>query len=182
MACSKHRRKAYSITSSARASTVGGKVRPSDLAVLRLTTNSYRCLHRQVGWLLTLEDAIDITSRAPVWVDRIGSVGDQAAANDEEAFRTLRPSVQPSSCNAWANATRRACPAGSSAAKAMRTPIRRILAALLRLRRRRPSGCYTAEQRDELAASQVIELHLGRCQPTPDHSISNWQRSVSRHV
>ena len=39
---------------------------------------------------------------------------------------TLRLSVQPASCNAWTNATRRACPWGSSAGSAMSTPIRRI--------------------------------------------------------
>ena len=31
-----------------------------------------RCLHRQVGGLLALEDAIDIAGRAPVLVDQIG--------------------------------------------------------------------------------------------------------------
>ena len=29
-----------------------------------------RRLHRQVGWLLALEDAVDIAGRAPVLVDR----------------------------------------------------------------------------------------------------------------
>jgi hypothetical protein len=38
--CNK-RLEAYSITSSARASSIGGISRPSDLAVLRLITNSY---------------------------------------------------------------------------------------------------------------------------------------------
>ena len=32
------------------------------------------------------EDAIDIAGRAPVWVDRIWSIRDQAAVDDEEAF------------------------------------------------------------------------------------------------
>ena len=45
-----------------------------------------RRLHRQVGRLLTLEDAIDVAGRAPVLVDEIGSIGDQAAGSDEEAF------------------------------------------------------------------------------------------------
>ena len=31
-----------------------------------------RCLHRQVGWLLALEDAIDIAGRAPVLVNPSG--------------------------------------------------------------------------------------------------------------
>src|SRR5437870_9284603 len=39
-----------------------------------------RRLHRQVGRLLSLEDAINISSSAPVRVDRIRPVGDQAAA------------------------------------------------------------------------------------------------------
>jgi len=38
-----------------------------------------RRLHRKVGWLLALEDAIDVASRAPELVDRIDPVGDQAA-------------------------------------------------------------------------------------------------------
>jgi hypothetical protein len=49
----------HSITSSARASSVAGTSRPSALAVLRLLVLGRR-LHRQVGWLLALEDAIDI--------------------------------------------------------------------------------------------------------------------------
>ena len=46
-----------------------------------------RRLHRQVGRLLALEDAVDIAGRAAVLVDRIGPVGDQAAAGDEVAVR-----------------------------------------------------------------------------------------------
>src|SRR5262245_21946415 len=34
-----------------------------------------RRLHRQIGWLLALEDAVDVTGRAAVLVDDIGSVG-----------------------------------------------------------------------------------------------------------
>jgi hypothetical protein len=45
-----------------------------------------RRLHRKVGRLRTLEDAINVTGRAPVWVDRIGPVGDEAAGSDEEAL------------------------------------------------------------------------------------------------
>ena len=44
---------AYSITSSARASTDGGSVRPIALAVFRLTTSSYRvgtCTGRSAGF------------------------------------------------------------------------------------------------------------------------------------
>ena len=39
-----------------------------------------RRLHRQVGRLLALENAIDIASRAPVQVDKIGPIGDQPPA------------------------------------------------------------------------------------------------------
>ena len=53
----------------------------SALAVLRLITSSKlgRRLHRQVGRLLALENAIDIAGRASVLVDRIRPIGDQAA-------------------------------------------------------------------------------------------------------
>ena len=45
-----------------------------------------RRLHRQVGGLLALEDAIDVAGRAPVLVDEIRPVGDQAAGGDEDAL------------------------------------------------------------------------------------------------
>ena len=63
---------AHSITSSARASSVGGTSRPSAFAVLRLITSSYLvgALHRQVGRLLALEDAVDVAGGAAVLVDR----------------------------------------------------------------------------------------------------------------
>ena len=41
-----------------------------------------RHLHRKVGRLLALEDAIDIVGRAPEVVDLIRPIGDQAAAGD----------------------------------------------------------------------------------------------------
>jgi hypothetical protein len=67
----------YSITSSARASNVGGTSRPSALAVLRLMTKLIlgRRLHRKVGRLLALEDAIDIACGKSVLADGIGPVG-----------------------------------------------------------------------------------------------------------
>src|SRR5262249_979756 len=49
-----------------------------------------RRLHRKIGWLFTLEDAIDIAGRAPVLVNKIGSVGHQAAGDDEVAFEVDR--------------------------------------------------------------------------------------------
>ena len=44
-----------------------------------------RRLHRQVGGLLALEDAIDIAGRAAVLVYVIRPVGDQAASGDKGA-------------------------------------------------------------------------------------------------
>ena len=49
-----------------------------------------RRLHRKVGWFLTLEDAINVTSCAPVWIGCIRSVGDQAAASGVVAERVDR--------------------------------------------------------------------------------------------
>src|SRR5262245_46909217 len=45
-----------------------------------------RCLYRQGGRLLALENAIDVSSRAPVLVDVISPIGNQAAGGDEGAF------------------------------------------------------------------------------------------------
>src|SRR6266508_3353391 len=44
-----------------------------------------RRLHRKVGWLLALEDAIDIAGRAAVLVGKIRPIGDQAAAGGVES-------------------------------------------------------------------------------------------------
>src|SRR5215475_3857585 len=45
-----------------------------------------RGLHRQISWLLALEDAIDITGRALVQVDIIRPIGHETASSSEEAF------------------------------------------------------------------------------------------------
>jgi hypothetical protein len=47
-------------------------------------------LHRQVGRLLALEDAIDITRGAPELIDLIGSIADQSAACDIVPVRVDR--------------------------------------------------------------------------------------------
>ena len=76
----------YSITSSARASSVGGTVEAERLGGLEVDDQLElgRRLHRQVGRLLALEDAVDVAGRAPVLVDKIRPIGDQAAGGDEE--------------------------------------------------------------------------------------------------
>ena len=43
-------------------------------------------LHWHVGRLLALEDAVDVASRAPVQVDPIRPIGEQAAGGDEGAI------------------------------------------------------------------------------------------------
>jgi hypothetical protein len=43
-------------------------------------------LYRQIGWLLTLEDSVDIAGRSTKLVDNVRPIGDQTALGDEEAF------------------------------------------------------------------------------------------------
>src|SRR5262245_11277926 len=45
-----------------------------------------RRLNRDVGWLLALEDAVDIAGSAPALIDVISSVGDQTAGSNELPF------------------------------------------------------------------------------------------------
>ena len=52
-----------------------------------------RRLHRKVGGLLALEDAVDVAGRAPILVDLISPIGDQAAGGDEEALPVDRLSL-----------------------------------------------------------------------------------------
>src|SRR6516165_7531665 len=69
-----------SITSSARARSVGGMSRPRALAVLRLMVSSYLVgawTGRSAGFS-PLRNAIDITGGAPVGVDYVRPVSDQA--------------------------------------------------------------------------------------------------------
>ena len=54
-----------------------------------------RRLHRQVGGLLALEDAIDVAGRAPVLVDQVRPIGDQAAGGDKVAVRVDRGQLVP---------------------------------------------------------------------------------------
>ena len=71
----------HSITSSARATKVG-HVEAERLGGLQIDHELVpgRRLHRQVGRPLALEDAVDVAGRAPVLIDKIIPVGDQAAA------------------------------------------------------------------------------------------------------
>jgi hypothetical protein len=49
-----------------------------------------RRLYRKISRLLAIEDAIDISGRAPILVDKIGSIGDQAASDGERALEVDR--------------------------------------------------------------------------------------------
>ena len=74
-------RRSHSITSSARASSDRRHFEAKRLGGLQVDDQFVlgRRLHRQIGRLLALEDAIDIAGRAPVLIDEVRPVGDQAA-------------------------------------------------------------------------------------------------------
>src|SRR5215831_7431109 len=77
--------KAYSITSSAWANTLGGTSKPSALAVLMLSTVSYfvgACTGRLVSRLL---DAVDVGGGKPIQRGLINPEGDQSVFGDETA-------------------------------------------------------------------------------------------------
>ena len=103
----------HSITSSARASSVGGTSRPSALAVLRLMTSSnlVGCMHRQVGRLLALEDAADIDAGLTIAVGDAGSVAHQAAG-------------PANSRDGRSRAARGACQRDELIARALKKPVR----------------------------------------------------------
>ena len=79
--------RAHSITSSARASSGSGNVRPSALAVLRLMTNStFGRLHdRQVGGLFALENPAGIDAGQTISIGNVATVAHQAAGGGELA-------------------------------------------------------------------------------------------------
>src|ERR1700730_3192550 len=54
-----------------------------------------RRLHRKVGGLLALENAVDVAGGALELVDEISPIGDQAAFGDEEAFEVDRGQLVP---------------------------------------------------------------------------------------
>jgi hypothetical protein len=72
----------YSLTSSARASSGGGTVRPSAFAVLRLTIRSYL-----VGACTDMSAGFDIAGRPPILVD---AIGDQTAVDNEDTVEVDR--------------------------------------------------------------------------------------------
>src|SRR5262249_29896633 len=49
-----------------------------------------RRLHWQIGWLLALEDMVNVTSRAAVLIDNIGSIGDQGRRAGDPAIHWVR--------------------------------------------------------------------------------------------
>ena len=82
-------RRSHSITSSARASSDRRHFEAERLGGLEVDHQFVlgRRLHRQVGRLLALEDAVDVAGRAPVLVDQIGPIGDQAAGGRRRSGR-----------------------------------------------------------------------------------------------
>jgi hypothetical protein len=54
-----------------------------------------RRLHRQIGRLLALKDAVDVAGGPPVLIDVIRPIGDQAASGDEGAFEVDRGQLVP---------------------------------------------------------------------------------------
>src|SRR5262245_5378206 len=77
----------YSITSSARARTVGGIVRPSALASFKIDHQLVfiRRLHWQISWLLTLEDAVDVSGRPAELCKNIIPIRGQPAVDGKDA-------------------------------------------------------------------------------------------------
>jgi hypothetical protein len=76
----------YSITSSARASKAIRHRKAERLGGLEIDHQFVlgRRLHRKVGRLLALEDAIDVFGRASVLVDEIRAVAYQPTIRDQE--------------------------------------------------------------------------------------------------
>src|SRR5262245_45796606 len=61
-----------------------GSLEVDDKLILR------RCLHRHVGWLLALEDAIDVCRGPSILVRQIESVRNEAASTGEKTVRVDR--------------------------------------------------------------------------------------------
>jgi hypothetical protein len=72
---------------SARASTEGGKARPSALAVIDYEFVFLRRLHRKFGRFLALQDAIDVSCCGSKGFFHAGTIGNQATSGDEVTER-----------------------------------------------------------------------------------------------
>ena len=70
---------------------------PSALAVLRLIASFVlgRRLHRQVGRLFALQDAIDVAGGAAILIEVVGPIADQAAGANGVAERVDRGQIVP---------------------------------------------------------------------------------------
>ena len=88
-------RRLHSITSSARASRVRRHVEAERLGGLEVDDQLElgRLLHRQVGRLLALEDAIDIAGCALVEIDIVDAIGCQSAADHVVTERVNAPAI-----------------------------------------------------------------------------------------
>jgi hypothetical protein len=58
-----------------------------------------RRLHRQIGWLLALEDPIDVSRGLPGLIDKIRAIRDQSAGGRKEPFG--RMSTPTNGAAAW---------------------------------------------------------------------------------
>ena len=73
----------YSITSSAVASSVGGIVNPSALAVLPLMTRLKSCrrLHWKIGRFFSFEDTVDVVRCWPEVTSDVNAIGGKGACH-----------------------------------------------------------------------------------------------------
>jgi hypothetical protein len=148
---------AYSITASVIASSDGGIVRSSALAVLRLTlVRTWSAPEREDGRLLALQYAIDVAGPAPKLVDRIRRVGYQTAVGDHVTPRIDRRQLVPR-CK-----------------RDDHTPTRRIRSPLC-ARRKRPCRRRAAERDNEISPPDVdchVTLPRGRAQCNRGNNIT----------
>src|SRR5262245_28393121 len=77
------------------------------------------------------------------------------------SMSTLRPTAKPASCSPCRNAATRLCPSGSSAARCMSTPIRRIFCACCA---RAASGHAAAPPSSAMNARRLMS-DMGACSP-----------------
>jgi hypothetical protein len=82
----------YSITSSALASKSGGTVKTERPGSLEVDDELKRCwlLHRQIAWMLTLEDAINILGCRPKHPGKVNSIGRESTSGAKRGKRINR--------------------------------------------------------------------------------------------